>query len=146
MVIHEVRYCSLAYPSCPWSFVFDSVNKKMSFRYEIYTAKLTVPTVGLKCCWFILISANSKEIRILPLSGFLLQKGFLFDLCCSQYPSDKIVSPPTFWIYFHTKPRPKIISLNLFPNPNPYPNYMMIIRNCTFLSPLYDTLCFFNSK
>ena len=37
-----VQYCSLADPSCHWSFAIGLANKIMSFWQDIYTAKLSV--------------------------------------------------------------------------------------------------------
>ena len=113
-----VQYYSLADPCCCWSFAIGSVNKKMSFWYDICTAKLSFSTSGSEISLVSqdTVSADLKKIRLENFTRIFSPKSLPYWLTCNiQNPTEVIVSPPMFWIYFHTKTKTQ--PLNIIPKP-----------------------------
>ena len=105
-----VQYYSLADPCCHLSFTMVSVNKKMSFWYDICTAKFSVPTSGSKIPLASqdTVSADLKKIRLENFARIFSPKRLPYWPTCSvQNSTEIIVSPPIIWIYFHTKTKTK---------------------------------------
>ena len=105
-----VWYYSLADPFCHWSFAIGSVNKKLSFWHDIYTAKLSVPTNGSKISLVYqdTVSGDLKKIWLDNFTRNCTAKRFRYWLICSGLnPTVIIVFHRMFWIYFLTKTKAK---------------------------------------
>ena len=107
-----VQYYSLADPCCCLSFTIGSVN------LVTCTAKLSIPTSESKIPLASqdTVSADLKKIRLDNFARIFSPKRLPYWPTCSvQNPTEIIVSPPMFWIYFHTKTKTQ--PLNVIPKP-----------------------------